>query len=110
MIEDTIHNDVNIAIMACGDKFLQPGNLFSRSIEIISIAVFDGKVLEGLVAPIELRFLPGCPGHEQDGIEAQVSQVIELISNCIKGSPHQAVFVSKIIKVHFIDNEILKRF
>lgn len=107
VIKDSIHNDVDTALMTGVDKPLQPGQFLPGLAKSVCVSIFDRKVLVRDIAPAEASPGPSSPRQEKDRIDAQSSaQLVKFISDCIERRTALTVFVSKVVDQQLIQNKI----
>src|SRR5918999_1321590 len=70
VIEDAIHNDVNVPRMQLVYELLQSEKLVRRIGWIVDVTVLHGEELNGIVSPAEAASGSGGPRHELDSIDA----------------------------------------
>ena len=92
--------------MAFADECLEPGQFLGRASEVVGVTGLDREVLERLVGPVEVRVLPGGPGHELDGGHAQVAQFVESVDHRGQRRALPSVLEGEVVDHQLVDREV----
>jgi len=109
VVEDSIHDYVQSALVTGADHLLQHRELFDRIAWVGGVPMLDGVVQVGQIAPVESAAHPRGPGHELDCGKAEVPNAVQLVDDRVQGRAVAAVLPGEVLQEQLVDDKVRRR-